>query len=129
MGEPALPLGPFPPLSSTVAASSPTGSRGLEEGELRESPPAGRGAWRDLLGKRPHVGKLRYYPNVLQNGIVSPPMELLQAGARAWSHALVGFFWSKRVAFPVDGLVPEVKSSNERVMLLRHHLRAAPFMP
>ncbi|KAJ8747286.1 hypothetical protein K2173_014523 [Erythroxylum novogranatense] len=128
MGEPASPLGPFPPLSSTVAAGSPTGSRGLEEGELRESPSAGRGAWRDLLGKRQHVGKLRYYPNVLQNGIVSLPRlgdngELLSARIELsypWKPKVENRQWvaTGRMFSSCwhDGLVPEVKSSKERDM-------------
>ncbi|KAJ8760899.1 hypothetical protein K2173_021937 [Erythroxylum novogranatense] len=94
-------LGPFPPLPSKVAVDSPSASRAMEEGDIAATPPVGRGAWRDMVGKSKSVGKMQFYPNVLQDGVVSPPLELLQAGARVWSHALVGFFWSKRVAFPV----------------------------
>ncbi|KAJ8765310.1 hypothetical protein K2173_012007 [Erythroxylum novogranatense] len=101
MGDPSMSLGPFPPLPSTEAVGSSSASRAMEEDEIAVTPPVGRGAWRDMVGKSKSVGKLQFYPNVLQDGVVSPPMELLQAGARAWSHALVGFFWSKRVAFPV----------------------------
>ncbi|KAJ8752778.1 hypothetical protein K2173_008513 [Erythroxylum novogranatense] len=59
------------------------------------------GAWSGRVGASQPRGQLSYHPNVLLDGVVSPPVELLRAGAKAWSNALVGFFWSKRLAFPL----------------------------
>ncbi|KAJ8773163.1 hypothetical protein K2173_028340 [Erythroxylum novogranatense] len=86
MGEPSSPLGPFPPLSSTVAAGSPPASRELEDGELRASPPAGRGAWHDLVEGRQWVATGRMFSSCWHDDLdpevrttkVQEPFEILE---------------------------------------------------
>ncbi|KAJ8759954.1 hypothetical protein K2173_010810 [Erythroxylum novogranatense] len=59
------------------------------------------GAWKNKLYTPPQKGLLTHYPNVLKDGVISPPRELPKAGAQAWSATPVGFFWNRRPALPI----------------------------
>ncbi|KAJ8775224.1 hypothetical protein K2173_020228 [Erythroxylum novogranatense] len=108
MGDPSSSSDPFPPLpaSSSVdalGAEAPVTGRPQLGSTLGASvepplmtvssdPPlkavSGGGACRARVSSFQTQGKLTYHPNVLQDGVVSPPVELLRVGARAWATAL-----------------------------------------
>ncbi|KAJ8770529.1 hypothetical protein K2173_018020 [Erythroxylum novogranatense] len=71
--ESSMAVGAFPPLSSVVAKADLSASVEGEEGSLRVQSQVGLGSWSKVVAKPTNVGKLRYYPNVMQDGIVSPP--------------------------------------------------------
>ncbi|KAJ8760180.1 hypothetical protein K2173_011036 [Erythroxylum novogranatense] len=90
------------------------------------------GAWSGRVGASQPRGQLSYHPNVLLDGVVFPPVELLRAGARAWSNALVGFFWSKRLTFPVVNAWARArwgKKGFEKALLMKDGLFLFKFSP
>ncbi|KAJ8765550.1 hypothetical protein K2173_014672 [Erythroxylum novogranatense] len=101
MGDSTPTLLSFPPLSREQGSSQGLANVEVVHGNAHSSAAPGGGSWREKVGFRKSLGKLTYYPDVVKDGIVSPPVELLHVGAKSWSNALVGFFWSKRLAFPL----------------------------
>ncbi|KAJ8771083.1 hypothetical protein K2173_023408 [Erythroxylum novogranatense] len=82
-GSPSSPGAQRAPVATP---SSPDDQRAPVATSVQASPSSG--SWRDTIAARRHRGQLTHHPHVLQDGVISPPIDLLRAGAKTWSNAL-----------------------------------------